>query len=266
MGLRLVGRARTARASRSVRSRTSASGRWRRRRPWASSSYTVWAMNWCSGFWKTKPIAGRQRAGASMRPASTADPHGAARRRHDPGDRLDQRRLACAVRTDDRDELPGVESRSMPCSTRVRARSRVSPRTVMSGRLPGARLAGSSVALEPGTPVLGVGRGPRSSPAGGSSASSAARSSSGVSGSGSSVNPARAGAAPRGGRSEARRRGRAAHRRDVAGRGRSVRRRRAGLMVEDHDPVDQARQRRRGCARRAGWLDRPPTTRSASAA
>ena len=49
-------RGRSARACCSVRSRTSESGRWRRRRPCASSSYTVWAMNWCSGFWKTKPM------------------------------------------------------------------------------------------------------------------------------------------------------------------------------------------------------------------
>ena len=39
------------------------------RRPWASSSKTVWAMNWCSGFWNTKPTRA-ERVRASLRPTS----------------------------------------------------------------------------------------------------------------------------------------------------------------------------------------------------
>ena len=40
----------------STRRSISASSTPRIRRPCASSSWTVWAMNWCSGFWKTKPM------------------------------------------------------------------------------------------------------------------------------------------------------------------------------------------------------------------
>ena len=56
-------------SSASVRSRTSSSGRWRSRRPWATSSKTVCAMNWCSGFWKTKPIRDES-VRESLRPTS----------------------------------------------------------------------------------------------------------------------------------------------------------------------------------------------------
>ena len=86
--LRLGTRARSARACARCASRTSTSGRCRSRRPCASSSYTVCAMNWCSGFWKTKPTRDDS-VRASLRPTSRP-PIGqcraaAARPRRSPG-------------------------------------------------------------------------------------------------------------------------------------------------------------------------------------
>ena len=65
-------------------------------------------MNWCSGFWKTKPTR-VESVRASLRPTSIPSiANGPARGRDDSGDRLDERGLARAVRADDGDELSSV--------------------------------------------------------------------------------------------------------------------------------------------------------------